>query len=153
MRYAFVLAAFFILGSTCVRAAERDLSGDYGCSGDAVNGATYQGSVHIAKSGEVYVLSWVIGNEKYVGFGLVNGNVFSVAVHSPADPRYSAVVAYTIAPNGTLKGRWTATGLDRVYTETLVPVEAPDTASKSPDAEGKVPEVRPGTVIRAPGSR
>ena len=155
MRIVLAITALALFVPALSVAEERDLSGDYNCVGETGTGKDYRGTVRIAKSGEAYAVSWKIANEIYVGIGVLAGNTLSIAVRSPDNANYTAVVAFAIGANGVLKGRWTAAGLNRVYTETLTPLEATDpVVTRVPDTKqnsvGRPSETLPPSQTSAP---
>ncbi|NQU78595.1 fibronectin-binding protein [Candidatus Woesearchaeota archaeon] len=88
-----------------------DLEGDYFVKGTNQIGLSYTGTLEITKKDNSYKVAWDLGEEKYTGIGILEGNVFTV------DWGQEHPVIYNIQENGTLEGTW-ANG---VGTETLVP--------------------------------
>ena len=109
-------------------AEERDtLPGLYACKGSNPDGGMYEGRVEIAARKGVYNLKWSVGETTYVGVALREGDVLSVAWGIPGEGGTAiGVVAYKIAKDGTLSGRWTVLGGDNSV--------MPESLRKIPDA-------------------
>ncbi len=79
-------------------------------------GGTYNGSVAITRSGDVYHLGWTIaGSPGYAGVGLHVGNVLGVGWSTNSTP---GVVVYEVS-GGKLDGRWVSGSASGVGTEVL----------------------------------
>ena len=62
-----------------VSLAFADPVGTYDVEGsDPGGGATYRGTVEVARTGETYQVIWTIGNATYTGTAIGNDNVLSV---------------------------------------------------------------------------
>jgi hypothetical protein len=100
-------------------AEAADVGGDYACKGTNPDGQEYTGKVKIVKKGDVYQFGWVIGQERYSGVGIRDGNILSVSwVLQNGD---TGIVVYKIGKDKRLVGRWAQQGGKAIYTETLIP--------------------------------
>jgi len=81
----------------------------------ADNAPAYSGSVEIHPTGEVYNVTWTVGNgEVYQGVGLLKGDMFIVAWGTGA-----GVIYYDIGDNA-LSGHWANQGAQKAGVENLV---------------------------------
>jgi outer membrane lipoprotein-sorting protein len=80
---------------------------------EGVNGVEYSGTVEIRPFGEVYNLTWTIGEYNYDGVGILEGNRLVVGWGAGV-----GVIHYVIKGN-ELKGRWAASGANRKGVEDL----------------------------------
>lgn len=100
----------------------EDLEGPAGLDGvyqiveayGADMGDEYSGTVEIRPTGEVYNLTWWIGNEVYTGVGLLKGDLLIVGWGPSA-----GVVYYDLKDNELL-GRWASPGATTAGLENLV---------------------------------
>ncbi|WP_407569189.1 hypothetical protein [Deinococcus altitudinis] len=100
-------AVLFALALSCTTAlaASLSLSGSYAVTGTNPDGARYDTSLEVSRSGETYRFVW--GGDT-VGVGVVVGRQVAVAYgHEKAAA--CGVVAYAVSRNGDLDGLW-ATG-------------------------------------------
>jgi len=92
-----------------------DLSGLYNARGTNPGGGSgYSATVTIRRSGEIWLVNWQIGNERYEGVGIVTNGVLSVAV-----PSAGQVAAYHQTRPGVLEGRWAIPNQQQMGSETL----------------------------------
>ena len=97
-----------------------DLTGDYTIHGTSPGrDASYQGQVKVIQQGDVYVVAWRIGEERYIGTGLLLDDSFAVVYEGQGAP--AGLVLYKILPSGELTGVYTNLGQTEVGTETWKP--------------------------------
>ncbi|MBC7228443.1 MAG: hypothetical protein H5T61_14630 [Thermoflexales bacterium] len=106
------------------------LSGVYRVTGTNPDGRPYEGTLTIEAQGDVYALSWEIGDTVIEGVGLLRGNVLSGGWDC-------GVVTYSVLEDGTLEGLWALCGGSRVGTERAVPGQ--------PGVQGESPYAPPST--------
>ncbi|HNT27942.1 MAG TPA: hypothetical protein PKH10_07175 [bacterium] len=92
-------------------AAPTVREGNYEVVGYNPNGSQYRGSLTIKRQGDLYYLTWYIGNNTFNGKGYLKGKTLTI------DWGEQYPVIYTVQENGTLKGTW-ANG---TASETLTP--------------------------------
>lgn len=98
-----------------------EIDGFYSCKGKEAGGKSYSGVCVIAKKGDIYLVSWMIGaGSTFSGVGIRQGNSLSVSWAMAGDRGLvRGVNVYTIQSN-RLVGRWaTLPGPGLVQTETL----------------------------------
>ncbi len=99
-----------------------DLSGEYSIQGTSPgSSATYQGHSKVIKQGDVYAVAWRIGEERYIGTGLLVNDSFAVVYQGKGTP--AGLVLYKIHPSGELTGVYTNLGQTAVGTEVWEPVK------------------------------
>lgn len=111
MRLTTFAAALFLLPA----AALADPTGSYTVEGKSPGGATYRGSVVIAKTGETYKVTWTIGNEKTVGTAVGDDRFFAVGYRQGAE----GGIAVYARDGKDWKGIWTQVGGTEVGIERL----------------------------------
>ena len=82
-------------------AGVRGLAGDYLINGKNGTGAPYKGALAIATNGQQLRLSWKTGSN-FEGFGFERDGVVAAAYGAAT----CGLVAYRIAPDGSLDGSW-----------------------------------------------
>ncbi len=117
-RFALLLLLALLIASASVHVQSSvDPSGAYRCDGVSPDGQSYRAAVHIAKSGETYIVQWLTPKGVVnVGIGVISGNTLSVGYVGTT----AGVVVYKLNGNKELAGEWTdleASG--QVYKETL----------------------------------
>lgn len=118
--FAAVVGVFLTAASAADKPKEIDIAGKYSCKGTNPDGSAYEGTVKISRSGDAYILEWVIGDLQHDGVGIRNGDLLSVGWKSAAE---SGIAVYKIeeAKEGVrLTGKWSANpGDGKLYPETL----------------------------------
>lgn len=114
------LVAALVLLAFAGSAWAVDLTGEYTIQGTSPGtDTTYQGQVKVIRQGDVYVVAWRIGPERYMGTGLRLDDSLAVVYESHGAP--AGLVLYTILPSGELTGVYTNLGQTTVGTETWKP--------------------------------
>jgi hypothetical protein len=85
--------------------------GNYDVVGYNPNGTEYRGTLVLKREGDLYYMTWYIGDSTANGKGYLKGNILTI------DWGSDSPVIYTVQENGVLKGTW-AKG---TATETLTP--------------------------------
>ncbi len=99
-----------------------DLSGEYAIQGTSPGrDAIYQGHAKVIQQGDVYVVAWRIGEEHYIGTGLLMDDSFAVVYEGQGAP--AGLVLYKILPSGELTGIYTNLGQTAVGTEVWKPLK------------------------------
>lgn len=98
-----------------VTAAFADPAGRYNVEGKGPDGSTYRGTATIERTGDTYVVTWLIGSDKFVGTAVGNDDFFAVAYRSGSS---TGVAAYGREGDGWI-GVWTYTGGKQVGAERL----------------------------------
>ena len=85
-----------------------DISGYYTCKGIEGSGKSYSGIAVVAKKGEVYIVSWMVGaGSTFTGIGIRQGNVLAVSWAIASDKGLiRGVNLYKVEPGPRLVGRW-----------------------------------------------
>ena len=99
-----------------------DLAGTYAITGTGTDGKTYQGDMDVTKRDAVYQLSWKVGNERYDGIALRNGNTVSAAYTTGTNGKGCGTVIYKINADGSLDGTWGEWGVNSAGTEKAIQV-------------------------------
>lgn len=114
---ALILGGCAAVGASVAPEKPADLSGMYLAEGKNPDGSEYQAAVAIEAKGEVYALTWELGQGSAIGLGMVQKDVLAV-IYAPSVGGPAALIAYAV--NGdTLVGKWTIPGEPGVGTETL----------------------------------
>ena len=108
MRKLALIVTSLLLVVALPLSAKTAFSGVYSIKGTNPGVGAYTGTLTISPRGEIYDVLWVVGNMKYGGVGVVNGDTLSVA-YAPADYKFMGVVSYVARPNG-LEGKWAVYG-------------------------------------------
>lgn len=117
-RILFTAILLLGLGAT---ARAVDLGGEYAIQGTSPGSdVVYHGQAKVIQQGDVYVVAWRIGEERYIGTGLLLDDSFAVVYEGPGTP--AGLVLYKILPNGALTGIYTNLGQTQVGTEAWKPV-------------------------------
>jgi hypothetical protein len=116
-RFALLVLLALLIASASVHVQSSvDPSGAYRCDGVSPDGQAYRAAVHIAKTGDTYIVQWLTPRGVVnVGIGVINGNTLSVGYVGTT----AGVVVYKLGSK-ELSGEWTdleASG--QVYKETL----------------------------------
>lgn len=96
--------------------AER-LPGEYVLSG-SLGEESYSGTLSIKQAGPAYALDWTIGEETYLGIGLLQGNRLTTVI---GDNASCTVTAYQRDISGRLDGLWVAAGIADTGSEIAFP--------------------------------
>lgn len=105
------------------QATQTNLEGKYTCKGyDPFTKGNYVNYYSITKTGDVYAVKWVDskGYPTAFGTGIINSkspNIFAVGYFNMFSKENTGVCLYQIAEDGTLNGRWTIKGDDKVGTD------------------------------------
>ena len=120
MRIRLVAVGLLILAVALPSSAKTAFSGSYTVNGSNPGVGPYKGTLTITARGDVYDVSWAIGNLQYSGVGLVVNDTLSVA-YSGGDRSWLAVIAYKQRADGSLEGKWAVQGrAGKPGTETAV---------------------------------
>lgn len=117
---------FLALSATSLACfAAPDISGNYTCKGhDPFLNEDFQGLLVVKKTGETYQFNWDFGKkEQYTGTGFFTEGVdnyipVTIAplkkINNSHNPYNAELQMYQIQHDGTLSGRWTYLGKDKV---------------------------------------
>lgn len=108
MRKLALILGCLLLVAALPLSAKTAFSGVYTIKGTNPGVGPYTGTLTISPRGDIYDVQWVIGNLRYSGVGIANGDTLSVA-YSGADHSFMGVISYTGRPNG-LEGKWAIYG-------------------------------------------
>jgi hypothetical protein len=90
-------------------AQSGDPTGLYSVEGRNVDAkATYRGEVAISKDGEAFKILWIVGNQQFLGTGILRDGKLAVAFQ--AQGRMAGIALFDLHPDGTLSGTWTVLG-------------------------------------------
>lgn len=95
------------------RTSGSSLEGDYSVAGKNTAGNDYKGTLSIKAEGSGYALTWNTGSTLN-GFGIKQGDKLAVGLGG----KQCGFVAYDVAGDGTMNGRWGSVGSTSVGTET-----------------------------------
>ncbi len=109
-----VICGWPILAPTAL-AQEVDIIGNYSVQGSSAGGGSYEGVAEITEQGEVYNVTWSVGNVEYEGIGLVEDDLFAVSYLSNST---TGVILYKIEDD-QLVGRWADLGSQEFQAEIL----------------------------------
>jgi hypothetical protein len=114
---------------------ENKIEGAYTCEGTNPDGTSYAGVVEIVKHKDTYLVRWTMPDESQVlGVGIYSGNQLSVSYYGGTP----ALVVYSLAENGQLKGQWTAGGAEgSIFRETLTRLPEGTAAPKPAKRESR----------------
>ena len=98
---------------TAKRTKGTDLEGEYQITGSNTGGGSYSGTLGVQKSGTGYAFTWNTGST-LKGFGIRQGDKVSVGIGGGQ----CGFVAYTVAADGTLEGKWGSSASTSFGTET-----------------------------------
>lgn len=101
-----------------VRKNGSGLEGDYDINGRTPDGKDYKGKLNVKKAGEGYKFSWDVGGT-LDGFGIQVGNKAAVGFGG----KQCLFVAYTVAADGTLNGKWGGFSTTTFGSETASKIE------------------------------
>lgn len=94
---------------TALWAQVADISGVYRAEGRNPDGSAYAGTAVINAVGATVQIDWTVGNQRYSGAGVRDGQVVVVNWGQPAP------VIYVVMSNGDLYGTWeNGTALERL---------------------------------------
>jgi hypothetical protein len=111
---------FGVLCALPAMALADGLDGSYDATGiNALDGTSYSGTVTITRSGDVYEVTWKVGDSSYIGTGVRVDDVLSVG-YTDETKSWFGVVGYHIGKGGRLLGTWCTLLGKTVGTETLV---------------------------------
>jgi hypothetical protein len=84
-----------------------DPAGTYDVEGSAPEGgASYHGTVEVARTGETYRVIWTIGDATYTGTAIGNDDVLSI-VYESAESAQTGLAVYSREQGGDWAGVWT----------------------------------------------
>jgi hypothetical protein len=89
------------------KAKPPSVVGKFDVEGEDVSGAAYTGAVTIKKTGDAYAVEWTVGEDTFIGVGVLTDRTLSVAW---ANRRQVGVMVYTVEKGGTLLGKWSILG-------------------------------------------
>ncbi len=94
------------------RTSGTGLEGKYDITGSNPGGTDYKGTLDVSQSGTGYSFKWKAG-ETFDGFGIRTGDTIAVGFGGSK----CAFVSYDVKPDGTLDGKWGASGSSSTGTE------------------------------------
>ena len=118
MRTLIILFTFALILSPLTVFAD-DISGKYKARGKNSSHGKYDGEVLIKKKVEVYELTWKIGDQEFIGIGILENGVLSVG-YTDSNKNWYGVMSYQVKGK-ELHGKWAVYGASRMGTEILVP--------------------------------
>lgn len=95
----------------------RGIAGSYAIEGINADGSDYSGSMDIVDAGEAFEITRQVGGFLSKGSALRVGDLLAVGFGDET----CAVVAYSMGADGTLTGRWGATGVQNLGRERATP--------------------------------
>lgn len=118
MRKLFATTAACLLLVQTAFAAE--FAGSYDVAGtDPGGGGSYAGVVTIRKTGDAtYQVTWVIGNDTFIGTGI--GSTEGLAVAYKSGPNIGVAI-YNLGQSGMVEGFWTYAGGKQIGQEKWTP--------------------------------
>ena len=113
-----VLAALAFVAALAVGFAAE--ARDFRITGtDMGGGGAYEGRVSAEIVGNTVKVVWVVGNARYSGTGVIDGDWLAVYFTGPT----TGVALYRVDANGAFHGKWTTAGSTKVGTEDWFPVQ------------------------------
>jgi hypothetical protein len=100
------IASLAVAVSLVSSAALANPVGRYDVDGKSPDGSTYSGVATIEPTGQTFVVTWLIGKDKFVGTAVGNDEFFAVAYRSGSS---TGVAVYGREGNDWI-GVWTFTG-------------------------------------------
>lgn len=122
-----------------MKSSATDLAGEYKLNGTRLDGKTYKGYLSVTKREQVYQFSWQIGQGKYEGIGVQNGNAVAVAYTTGSDGNGCGTVIYKINADESIEGKWGSWGVNQSGTEKAVPKGKTTETMGTFDVEGTNP--------------
>lgn len=86
---------------------------------DLGGGGAYSGRVSAEVNGNTVKVTWVVGDQRYTGTGVLDGDWLAVYFSGPA----TGVALYRVDDKGAFHGKWTTTGSSEVGTEDWYPAQ------------------------------
>ena len=110
--------ALIVIAPAC--AEEKSITGTYECVGDNGDGTSYKGTLKIVKFGDVFELTWTIGETSHTGVGIFENHALCCSWSTTVDGKtVKGVVVYKIEKD-KMTGRWASHPTNgKVLTETL----------------------------------
>ncbi len=108
MAFVCALALGFVAEARDFRVQGTDLGG----------GGAYTGRVSAEVIGNTVKVTWVVGNSRYTGTGVLDGDWLAVYFTGPT----TGVALYRVDDRGAFHGKWTTAGSTQVGTEDWIPV-------------------------------
>ena len=104
-----ICGAIWLWLAAAVSAQVIDINGVYRAEGRNPDGSAYAGTAVISTAGASVQINWTVGNQRYSGSGVRDGQVVVVNWGQPAP------VIYVVMTNGDLYGTWeNGTALERL---------------------------------------
>ena len=115
-------ALLFVFDSTLVRA--ETIEGAYAIEGSSPgNSAHYQGEAIVKRNSETSSVAWKIGEQTFIGTGLVRDQVFSVTFRDRHANLSPGVASFRIDGDKVRDGNWAQLGSTQTGSETWTPVQ------------------------------
>jgi hypothetical protein len=95
------------------RTSGTGVEGEYTVTGENPDGKEYKGTLSIKSEGSGYSAVWNTGGT-LTGFGIKQGDKLAVGIGG----KQCGFVAYEVASDGTMNGKWGSVGSTSVGTET-----------------------------------
>jgi hypothetical protein len=86
---------------------------------DLGGGGAYEGRVSAEIVGNTVKVLWVVGNARYTGTGVIDGDWLAVHFTGPT----TGVALYRRGSDGIIRGKWTTAGSTKVGTEDWYPIQ------------------------------
>jgi hypothetical protein len=103
--------------------AHADLAGQYRVEGKNPGGdGTYQGRVAVKPHQGVYHVVWQVGQDRWVGTGILRQDQFSVVYANPDRESRPGLVVYEVQGDGSLVGAFVTLGQNQMGTERWRPM-------------------------------
>jgi hypothetical protein len=108
-----ILGALALTASTAL----ADPAGDWAMTGVDPDGVRYEGRVQVVAEGGAHRVLWRVGDVRFEGVGLLDGDSFAVGFHGD----YEGVALLSRTAEGGWSGLWTSAAGGGVGRETWVP--------------------------------
>ena len=105
---------------TDVPPAPEGIARAYTVAGTNPDGSAYDGTLRVTATGDTYQWAWDFGGDEYLGVGIQQENVVSLAWGGEE----CYVASYVVQDDGVLNGLWTGLGQSSVGTDVGTPTDS-----------------------------
>lgn len=96
------------------------IEGNYHATGVNPDGGRYEAVVAVSKSGQTYKVAWAVGDQQYVGTGILQGDAFAV-VWVGGNDLPPGLIVYKVNADRTFEGTYAYLGGTQLAFETWRP--------------------------------
>lgn len=96
------------------------IEGNYHATGVNPDGGRYEAVVAVSKSGQTYKVAWAVGDQQYVGTGILQGDAFAV-VWVGGNDLPPGLIVYKVNADRTFEGTYAYFGGTQLAFETWRP--------------------------------